>query len=80
MAVAQEAYVEGVSTRRVDGLVQALGMTGIAKSHNRAQLLTPRLAPHAVPVRVEAVRVGRQHREVRPPGDHGAAAIRIGRG
>jgi transposase-like protein len=29
----QEAYVQGISTRRVDDLVQALGMTGISKSH-----------------------------------------------
>jgi putative transposase len=33
VAVIQEAYVQGVSTRRVDALVQALGMTGISKSH-----------------------------------------------
>ena len=32
VAVIQEAYVQGVSTRRVDTLVQALGMTGISKS------------------------------------------------
>lgn len=31
-AVIQEAYIHGVSTRRVDALVQALGMTGISKS------------------------------------------------
>jgi putative transposase len=31
-AVVQEAYVQGVSTRRVEELVQALGMTGISKS------------------------------------------------
>jgi transposase-like protein len=31
-AVVQEAYVQGVSTRRVDELVQALGMQGISKS------------------------------------------------
>ena len=31
-AVVQEAYVQGVSTRRVDDLVKALGMTGISKS------------------------------------------------
>jgi putative transposase len=30
--VVQEAYVHGVSTRKVDGLVKALGMTGISKS------------------------------------------------
>jgi len=32
LAVVQEAYVEGVSTRKVDDLVQALGLTGIDKS------------------------------------------------
>ncbi len=32
MAVVQEAYVQGVSTRRVDDLVKSLGMTGISKS------------------------------------------------
>jgi transposase-like protein len=30
--VIQEAYVQGVSTRRVDELVQALGMAGVSKS------------------------------------------------
>ena len=30
--VVQEAYVHGVSTRKVDDLVQALGMSGISKS------------------------------------------------
>ncbi len=32
VAVVQEAYVQGVSTRRVDDLVRALGMEGISKS------------------------------------------------
>ena len=32
VAVVQEAYVKGISTRKVDDLVQALGMTGISKS------------------------------------------------
>ena len=32
VAVVQEAYLQGVSTRRVDDLVQALGITGISKS------------------------------------------------
>lgn len=32
VAVIEEAYVHGVSTRKVDTLVQALGMTGISKS------------------------------------------------
>src|SRR5512132_3646841 len=31
-AVVQEAYIQGVSTRSVDNLVKALGMTGISKS------------------------------------------------
>ena len=32
MAVIQEAWIGGVSTRRVDDLVQAMGLTGISKS------------------------------------------------
>jgi len=32
MAVVQEAYIQGVSTRSVDELVRAMGMTGISKS------------------------------------------------
>jgi transposase-like protein len=32
VAVVQEAYVQGISTRKVDDLVQALGMSGISKS------------------------------------------------
>ena len=32
LAVVQEAYIRGVSTRKVDELVQVLGMTGISKS------------------------------------------------
>jgi putative transposase len=32
IAVVQEAYVQGVSTRSVDDLVKAMGMTGISKS------------------------------------------------
>lgn len=32
VSVVQEAYVQGVSTRRVDDLVKSLGMTGISKS------------------------------------------------
>ncbi len=32
LAVIQQAYVEGVSTRRVDDLVRALGCEGISKS------------------------------------------------
>src|SRR5579859_2839305 len=32
VSVVQEAYVQGISARRVDDLVQALGMQGISKS------------------------------------------------
>jgi len=32
-AVIQEAYVHGISTRSMDDLVQAMGGTGISKSH-----------------------------------------------
>ena len=32
VAVVQEAYVHGVSTRKVDALVKSLGMAGISKS------------------------------------------------
>jgi transposase-like protein len=31
-AVIQEAYVQGISTRSVDNLVKAMGMSGISKS------------------------------------------------
>ncbi len=36
VAVIQEAYVRGVSTRKVDQLVQSLGMTGVSKSQGSA--------------------------------------------
>ena len=38
LAVIQQAYVEGVSTRRVDDLVKALGCEGISKSQGIAHL------------------------------------------
>ncbi len=31
-AVIQEAYIQGISTRSVDDLVQAMGGTGVSKS------------------------------------------------
>jgi putative transposase len=34
-AVVQEAYVHGISTRSVDDLVKAIGMTGMFKSQVR---------------------------------------------
>ena len=33
-AVIQEAYIQGVSTRSVDDLVQAMGMSGVSKSRS----------------------------------------------
>jgi putative transposase len=45
-AVIQEAYVQGVSTRRVDALVQALGMTGISKSQVSRTLPVPLAGRH----------------------------------
>src|SRR5260370_25922941 len=35
VAVVQEAWIQGVSTRKVDDLVQAMGMSGISKSNIR---------------------------------------------
>jgi transposase-like protein len=32
IAVIQEAYIQGISTRSVDDLVKALGMSGVSKS------------------------------------------------
>ena len=32
LSVVQQAYIQGVSTRKVDDLLQALGLTGIDKS------------------------------------------------
>ena len=37
-AVIQEAYVHGVSTRLVDDLAQAMGMTGISKKSGLRRL------------------------------------------
>jgi putative transposase len=37
-AVIQEAYIQGVSTRSVDELVQAMGMSGISKSRFRGSV------------------------------------------
>jgi transposase-like protein len=35
IAVIQEAWIGGVSTRRVDDLLQAMGLSGISKSQAR---------------------------------------------
>ena len=39
-AVIQETYIQGVSTRSVDDLIQAMGMSGISKG-----AVTPSAAP-----------------------------------
>ena len=43
-AVVQEAYIQGISTRSVDDLVQAMGMSGISKSQV-SRLVTLRCGP-----------------------------------
>ena len=58
-AVVQEAYVHGVSTRPVDDLVKAMGMSGISKSDER-HLQEPSLA--AVPGDRRKVKAFRQER------------------
>ena len=42
LAVVQEAYVLGVSTRRVDDLVRSLGITGIIQERGQPDLRSPR--------------------------------------
>ena len=51
MAVVQEAYIQGVSTRRVDDLVQALGMQGISKSQVSKTKTSSRKARPRTPLR-----------------------------
>jgi putative transposase len=34
-AVIQEAYIQGISTRSVNDLVKAMGMSGISKARSR---------------------------------------------
>ena len=46
-AVIQEAYIQGVSTRSVDVLVQAMGMSGISKSHREARTVSGTAAMEA---------------------------------
>jgi putative transposase len=41
-AVIQEAYIQGVSTRSVDELVKAMGMSGISKSQVSGKIRAPR--------------------------------------
>ena len=40
-AVIQEAYIQGISTRAVDELVKALGMTGISESQVSRSVVRP---------------------------------------
>ena len=49
VAVIQEAYVQGVSTRSVDELVKAMGMTGISKSPGLAAVRRHRRAREDLP-------------------------------
>ena len=44
----QEAWLGGVSTRRVDDLVQAMGLAGISKSTVQRYLQAFNLKPHRV--------------------------------
>ena len=36
VAVIQEAWIQGISTRKVDDLVQAMGMSGISRARSRS--------------------------------------------
>lgn len=77
-AVVQEAYVQGVSTRSVDDLVQAMGMSGISKS--QVSRLCAEIDDEGIPRPTDrgrpALSVDRRHlREGAPAGSH-----RLGRG
>jgi len=50
LAVVQEAYVSGVSTRRVDDLVRALGVGGISRERGQPDLRRARRRGRGVPV------------------------------
>ena len=47
-AVIQEAYIQGVSTRSVDELVKAMGMTGISKSQRCYRASGEGMAPSSL--------------------------------
>ena len=54
-AVIQEAYVQGISTRSVDDLVKAMGMSGISKSQViRERLSSPALFDRKIAFRAPA--------------------------
>jgi len=61
LAVVQQAYIEGVSTRKVDDLLQALGLTGIDRS------AVSRICKELTAV-VEAFRTGRWKAAIRISG------------
>ena len=44
-AVIQEAYIQGVSTRSVDDLVKAMGMSGVSKSQVSVSVARPPYSP-----------------------------------
>ena len=64
-AVIQEAYIQGISTRSVDDLVQAMGMSGISKSQVSPALRGDRRASEGLPRSADrgrlAVSVDRRH-------------------
>ncbi len=49
LALMQPAYIDGVSTRKVDDRVQSLGLSGIAKSASR--LLPVNVKPSSHPLK-----------------------------
>jgi hypothetical protein len=59
----QEAYVQGVSTRAVDDLVQAMGMSGISKSQVSRAVRGHREVRLR---RIAAARVASEHKALSP--------------
>ena len=71
IAVIQEAWIGGVSTRRVDDLVQAMGLSGISKSVKIAKAIgisqaTPLLSKQETPL--QQLRPRGRRRRARPRG------------
>ena len=71
-AVIQEAYIQGVSTRSVDDLVKAMGMSGISKSQVCAAVRGDRRAGEGLPRPADrgrlALPVDRRHLREGAPG------------
>ena len=63
-AVVQEAYIQGVSTRSVDELVQAMGMDGISKS--QVSRLCEEIDERVKPFVVRSKATGRMCGSTRP--------------